>query len=573
MAKPIRTAVNPRGNRRRYLLILACISLVAGMMIAYLPGALAVHDTGAFELEGDAVAEVTDDWDRVCNEVTGGGIPGCSTAATTSAEAVSWTNDGALNASIFTGGGSKDPMPISEWAWKDEAGGLPDKANLLHSFAARYSLPASEDCPTGGAATCELLYFGSDRFDNSGDAVQGFWFFQDSITLGNQKLGGGFNFEGQHIDGDLLVISEFSNGGGTSTIIVYQWDSNVAGNLVKLAESTAANCADVGDNDAFCGIVNSADGTTAPWPSFVDKSGNNSYLNGEFFEGGINLSLLGLADTCFASFASETRTSTSVTSVLKDFVLGPFAECTTDLVTTPDPSGDVVIGSAIQDTAILNVAGVATWSGTLDFYLCTPAELTPANTGECTTGGTLVSSVPVTEATAQPIASGGTATADEIGRHCWRGEFSGDPVKGVPAATDASAGECINVITIPTALSTSQWIYPNDTATIAVDAGGDLVGSLQFKLYDSLANCSANDVGGLLYTETVQILDDDDDVSGADSEEASTSNSSVAVSSSSTVYWRVLYTSDVAAQEDRLSDCVENTAVTFVNDAGPGTLP
>ena len=45
----------------------------------------------------------------------------------------------------------------------------------------------------------------------------------------------------------------------------------------------------------------------------------------EFFEGGVNLSELGLGNECFSSVASETRSSTSTTAVLKDFVLGQLA--------------------------------------------------------------------------------------------------------------------------------------------------------------------------------------------------------------------------------------------------------
>src|SRR5262249_25960118 len=147
---------------------------------------------------------------------------------------------------------------------------------------------------------CQVLFFGSDRLDNSGDAQQGFWFFQNKIGLGSNSVGGGFGFTGVHKPGDLLVISDFSNGGSTSTISVYVWDPTVSGNLRLRATSNAANCATAGPSDAFCGIVNPGPGLTpSPWP-FTDKSGNHSFLNGEFYEGGVNLSLLGLGAECFA---------------------------------------------------------------------------------------------------------------------------------------------------------------------------------------------------------------------------------------------------------------------------------
>ena len=189
-----RKIVGISGNwRRRWGLSLA-IAASAGVAIL-----VAVHDTGQFQLDGDASTAAQtvptppglDAWDKVCNEATGGGIAGCGTTAVTSgATAVAWTTDNlqntttpSNNATIFTGGGSKDPQDVNQWAWKDGAGGLPDKDNLQHAFAARYKLPPSATCPSGGAPTCDVIFFGSDRLDNSGDAQQGFWFFQMPIGL------------------------------------------------------------------------------------------------------------------------------------------------------------------------------------------------------------------------------------------------------------------------------------------------------------------------------------------------------------------------------------------------------
>src|SRR5262245_4105789 len=188
--------------------------IVVTGLIFFVPALLAVHDTNAFELDGNAVNGLPagDDWDNVCHQVT---PAACSTATDTNgATAVAWVPELNLNASIFTGGGSKDPIDINQWAWKDGAGGLPDKDNLLHSFAARYSLAptgAGGACPSNGP-TCEVLFFGSDRYDNSGDAQQGFWFFQNEIKLGTNAVGGGTGFVGLHKAGDLLVVSDFSNG-------------------------------------------------------------------------------------------------------------------------------------------------------------------------------------------------------------------------------------------------------------------------------------------------------------------------------------------------------------------------
>src|SRR5262249_34637917 len=140
-------------------------ALISGVF--YIPSALAVHLL-VFELDGDATHVTAHDWDQVWNDSK------TNPAGTTSgATALSFVTETNLNASIFTGGGSKDPQDVNQWAWKDGAGGLPDKDNLLHAFAARYSLdPTAFDgnCPNGtggpGEPTwdptkkCEVLYFG-----------------------------------------------------------------------------------------------------------------------------------------------------------------------------------------------------------------------------------------------------------------------------------------------------------------------------------------------------------------------------------------------------------------------------
>ena len=456
------------------------IGVIAALVIGWQVAAFAVHDTGKFELDGNATngAAAGDDWDNVCHQVLGND---CSTSNnTTGATAVDWVSEPTLTTSIFTGGGSKDPQDINNWAYKD--GSVPDKDNLLHSFAARYT--ANGD---------EVLFFGSDRYDNSGDAQQGFWFFQNSIGLGTNSVGGGKGFTGVHKNGDLLIVSDFSVGGTTSTISVYEWNTACTktgdtvtkpgtppktytcgdANLLTLATSNAANCGSAAANDTFCGIVN-PNTIQMPW-SFTDKSGTtvpdgpdpgtapdpNGALPGEFYEGGVNLTALGLGDRCFSSVASETRSSTSTTAVLKDFTLGTFGNCGSNVTTTPKdgagnaiPDGGLSIGTGsvqVKDSANLTVSGTTTWTGSLKFFLCKVDA--PAT---CTSGGTQVgptAGTTVTDATTQPIVSG-AATVTSAGRYCWRAEFISGTT-GVPNGSDSSATECFTVNPVTPTLPTT----------------------------------------------------------------------------------------------------------------------
>ena len=442
-----------RKRRRTWAVLAAACAAVLAMGLA-MPAALAVHDTGAFELDGNATNSPTtpgDDWDNVCHQVTGSD---CSTTSDTSASggatAVNWLSEPNVNATIFTGGGSKDPIDINQWAWKDGAGGLPDKDNLLHSFAARYATSAGQ-----------VLYFGSDRLDNSGDAQQGFWFFQNSVGLGSNSVGGGSGFTGVHRNGDVLVISDFSNGGATSTITVYAWDTTCKkttgstvgtcgdANLRIKGTSTSANCATAAANDSFCGIVNPST-ITMPW-SFKDKSGtpNNGALNGEFYEGGVNLTALGLGDRCFASVASETRSSTSTSATLKDFILGQFGQCGSSTTTQSSVTGSTSIGTGsvpVSDSATVTVTGVTTWNGTVQFHLRGPIG-SPLETSTDIGG-------PVAVSNSNPTAQSSTATVTAAGDYCWSAHFTSSTT-GVPDSNDNGDNECFTVSPVTPQLPTT----------------------------------------------------------------------------------------------------------------------
>lgn len=492
-----------RFRTRRILLAVGTVIGTAGAFTLLAASAGAVHDTGAFELDGNATngPAAGDDWDNVCHQVLHND---CSTSSDTSASggatAVSWVSEPNTNASIFTGGGSKDPQDINQWAWKDGAGGLPDKDNLLHSFAARYTTSAGN-----------VLFFGSDRLDNSGDAQQGFWFFQDSVGLNGGPVGGATGFSGVHKTGDLLVVTDFSNGGTTSTITIYSWDPTCKkttgttvgkcgdANLRVQGTSTSANCAGAAANDNFCGIVN-AGTITMPW-SFTDKSGTagNGALNGEFFEGGINLSALGFGDECFASVASETRSSTSTTATLKDFVLGGFGSCGSSLTTQQSVAGgsaSIGTGSVtVHDSATVTVSGVTNWAGNVQFHLRGPI-------GALNEASTDIGS-PVSVGNSNATVSSIDATVTAAGDYCWSAHFHAtSPTSGVPDADDNGDNECFTVTPVTPTLTTQAGdgvILGNpitDTATLTgtsnqpgtpainpTTTGGPAAGTITFTAY------------------------------------------------------------------------------------------
>ena len=195
-----RAATARLGKGRSRLAISATLVFVLSILLQYasfVGTVAAVHDEGIFELDGNALDQGGvdgDDWEN--------GTPG---AADDLFIPGSVEKDGA-DTTYFKGGGSKDHHDLNDWAWSgtDVA---PDKDELLDVFAAVYEADET------------IVYFGADKFDDSGDAQIGFWFFQDNVSL---DADGTFN--GLHTEGDVLVLSDFTNGGEVDLICVYEWN-------------------------------------------------------------------------------------------------------------------------------------------------------------------------------------------------------------------------------------------------------------------------------------------------------------------------------------------------------------
>jgi hypothetical protein len=265
-----------------------------------------VDDDAVFELDGNAVNDAApgDDWGNAL------AYPGHPAAG--SALAQTWVVDltNTTSDNEFTGGGSKDTLGIQSGAWLWNTSKPQAKDDIAHAFAAAYTLPGSGDT---------AIYFGMDRFDNSGAATAGFWFFQDStVGLSNTKQGGGFRFTGQHMDGDLLIVADFSIGGGASAIQVYKWVGDDATGTLVLQSVPDKDCNATTGTSELCGIVNTGN-AVSPW-GFLNKSGQTFFAHGELLEGGIDLNaVFGANIPCFTTFMAETRSSNSPTASLSDF--------------------------------------------------------------------------------------------------------------------------------------------------------------------------------------------------------------------------------------------------------------
>src|SRR5262249_17061708 len=144
------------------------------------------------------------------------------------------------------------------------------------------------------------------------------------------------DFTGNHTDGDLLIVSEYTKGGGVSTIKAYAWSGGAGGSLVGPI-ATGTDCQTIGGT--ICATVNSTSNgplrfsNGVPWLTQT-KTSNPSVPGltsgdldvGEFFEGGIDLTANNLSG-CFTQFLADTRSAATPNATLYDYSLGSFPLC------------------------------------------------------------------------------------------------------------------------------------------------------------------------------------------------------------------------------------------------------
>ena len=418
---------------RRSLTLTWSALFVLSLLLQYFafaaaPPALAAHDVGLFELDGNAddSAAPGADWEN--------GPEGALDSFFVGEASEANDNDN----TYFTTGGSKDENDVPDWAITDNS--VPDKDELLDAYAAVYQ--------SGGET---WVYFGADRFDNDGTAQIGVWFFQDDIGIS------GSSFTGAHVDGDVLILSEYTNGGVVSLICAYTWDGSGGGDNIADAGdcdpatngsnlnlvAAGATC-DVADGTFDICAVTNEDVENAPWP-FLNKDDETDFGPGQFFEGGINLSdMFGGDAPCFGSILTETRSSAQTDAQLKDFALGDFNTCVPPDIETDASAGTADFGDEVTDTATLS-GSQGEVTGTVTFFICTPAEVTAAGCPDGT--GTQVGD-PVTidneSATSDAFTVGTTAAA--VGTYCWRAEYTPDEGSNYLAASHTNdSTECFTV--------------------------------------------------------------------------------------------------------------------------------
>ncbi|MEJ8840741.1 hypothetical protein WG954_00005, partial [Lacibacter sp. H375] len=163
-----------------------------------------------------------------------------------------------------------------------------------------------------------ILYFAGDRTSNNGDAQIGFWLYLNGT--GPVTVGGNNIFSPPHVDGDVLVLADFTGGGRTATVTIYQWDDD---GVAPAGQTIVPNTNNNLRTTNLVGTVAENNDNQYPIPtgwSFIQPT----YDYNMFFEGTVNLTGLGVLNLCNTSFILETRSSQSITASLDDFAGGAF---------------------------------------------------------------------------------------------------------------------------------------------------------------------------------------------------------------------------------------------------------
>src|SRR6266550_6774369 len=220
--------------------------VVAGMLWG-VTAALAVHDNGMFELDGNVVHNAATtppyDWTSLFGAtgnklITPDPVNGPVLADT-------FVDDTDAIDTTYFAGGTKIDAQIHNMACGGPAAN--DKTSMDFVYAALVQVPAGAPDNAGD----QVLYLSVEKqaAGNGGDNAFGFWLFKNK----NVGCSGSGSFTGAHTDGDLFIDGLFTNGGGASDVQVFRWNGNdTTGSLSAAPIFTGNVCGAVAGNDNVC---------------------------------------------------------------------------------------------------------------------------------------------------------------------------------------------------------------------------------------------------------------------------------------------------------------------------------
>ena len=457
--------------------------------------------------------------------------------------------------------GSKDTLNIANNGWQCTAKTtVTDKDKILdvYSFAI---IPSS-----GSRAGHLLIYAGYERFANSGAGNIGIWLLGDP-TVNCSGANGITNFNGTHVNNDLLVTAAFSTGGSVTTLDAFNWVGGASGFLNTTA-ITGTDCQTASITANFCARSNSATIKNIPWP-LQDKTSNTSSTlqTAEFFEVGIDLNgFFGQNPPCVNRFLFDSRSSPSPTADLHDFAVGSLQTCPHAKITTNVSPRPIALGGSSMDTATVTLTqATATVLGSVTFNVYGPFASAPTSTS-CT-AGSLVTPFSPNIKSIGPVTGSSSVTSDSFtpavaGYYGWIATYNPSTLRNgnTNSTMCGDTGETLLVIasSITTKVSPTPITLGGssaDTATVTVTSGGTVGGNVVFNAYASLSDCNSG---------TNSKFTDTEPVSGSSPQ--SVTSTAFTPTAPGTYYWKAAYGPTGAINgPSALSTCGDSNEIVVVS--------
>lgn len=226
-----------------------------------------------------------------------------------------WGNQGdGLDPTKFGGSSNKNDDLIGPeedpWDWGGGGGG-PRKNDITNTY-----FHSRMDPDTGHL----WVFIGAETRSTNGDSHVDFEFNQAGVVqvgkTSGQLIGQG-PLGGRTLD-DFIVSIDFLNGGGSPDTTFRTWKGSAFVEMPVTGEVVSAT-----------NLSNIEHGSGGAWKHFAGNGGTVEVLSAlQLVEAGIDLTALGVAvDVCStaATFTVKSRSSTSFSSSLKDFVLVTFS--------------------------------------------------------------------------------------------------------------------------------------------------------------------------------------------------------------------------------------------------------
>jgi uncharacterized repeat protein (TIGR01451 family) len=378
----------------------------------------------------------------------------------------------------FTGSGSETNNGVLSTFTYGTAGNTPPKDEISNVYALAHNDGSTHE-----------IFFGGERVVNNGASHIDFEFLQAKLAIPDPCKAG--TMTGHRTQRDLLLSTDFTNGGALNNADLYTWSCNGAApgtqnydaskdftvcdppangqphagdpQYVKLTnQSIVSFGVNTGANGISCGGWVCRDGS---------GTGTSTLLQNTLMEGGIDLAAAGF-NGCVNTFLPHTRTSPAFTSVLKDFA-GPiaFSNCKSPTVTTSQSADgasganvSATVPTSVTDTATLHGAASAV-KGSVTYTLYSDASCTQVvGTSTKTINGTTDNNGDLVLPSSDPVA------VNAAGTYYWTAAYSGDTNLG--GQNNAATSPCGSEVLTAVAPSLSI----TKTADAAQVSAGDAIG-------------------------------------------------------------------------------------------------